>query len=50
MIPRRLVLCAAAASALLLVAGCDRVPGLGGGKPAFQAIDITGAEYGRERR
>ena len=48
MIPRRLVLCAAAASALLLVAGCDRVPGLGGGKPAFQAIDITGAEYGRE--
>ncbi|MCU0928440.1 MAG: SCO family protein [Burkholderiaceae bacterium] len=42
---RRSLLVAAAA---LLVAGCDRVPGLGGGKPAFKAIDLTGAEYGRE--
>ncbi len=45
---RRFVLCTAAASALLLATGCDRVPGLGGGKPTFQGIDITGAEYGRE--
>ncbi|NWG74955.1 MAG: SCO family protein [Rubrivivax sp.] len=38
-----------AAGAALVVAGCDRVPGLGGGsKPAFKAIDLTGAEYGRE--
>lgn len=38
-----------AAAAVLALAGCDRVPGLGGGsKPAFKAIDLTGAEYGRE--
>ena len=38
-----------AAGAALALAGCDRVPGLGGGsKPAFKAIDLTGAEYGRE--
>ncbi len=43
---RRALLAAAAA---LVLAGCDRVPGLGGGsKPAFKAIDLTGAEYGRE--
>ncbi len=38
----------AVAAALALTAGCDRVPGLGGSKPAFKAIDLTGAEYGRE--
>ena len=38
-----------AAAAALVLAGCDRVPGLGGGsKPAFKAIDLTGAEYGRD--
>ena len=38
-----------AAAAALVLAGCDRVPGLGGGsRPAFKAIDLTGAEYGRD--
>jgi protein SCO1/2 len=46
---RRAWLAAATASAVLLATGCDRLPGLGSGdKPAFKAIDITGADYGRE--
>lgn len=28
-----------------MLAGCDKL--MGGGKPAFKAIDITGADYGR---
>ena len=40
------------AATALWLAGCDRLPGLGGrggaAKPAFKGIDITGAEYGRE--
>lgn len=42
---RRLLLLAAAAS--LPLAGCDRFAP-GGGKPAFKAVDITGAEYARQ--
>ena len=42
-IPARRALLLAAAAAL---AGCDGVL-LGGSKPAFKAIDITGAEYAR---
>jgi protein SCO1/2 len=38
-----------AAGAVLALAGCDRVPGLGGGgKAVFKGVDITGASYGRE--
>lgn len=40
---RRLILAAGAASALL--AACDR---LGGGKPQFQGVDITGADFGQQ--
>jgi protein SCO1/2 len=36
-----------AVAAALGLAGCDRIPGLGS-KPAFRAVDITGAEYARE--
>ena len=43
MITRRLVLCAAAGTAL---AGCDKLTG--GAKPAFKGIDISGAEYGQQ--
>ena len=35
------------ASAVVLLAGCDWMPGFGD-KPSFKAIDITGAEYARE--
>jgi protein SCO1/2 len=35
------------ASAVVLLAGCDWMPGFGD-KPAFKGIDITGAEYARE--
>jgi len=42
MTTRRLWLLGAAA----LITGCDKLPGLSGGKPGFKAIDITGAEYG----
>jgi len=42
MTTRRLWLFGAAA----LITGCDKIPGLSGGKPGFKAIDITGAEYG----
>jgi protein SCO1/2 len=37
-----------AAAGLLLLAGCDKLPTAGGSKPAFKAVDITGAEYARE--
>ncbi|HET9643308.1 MAG TPA: SCO family protein [Burkholderiaceae bacterium] len=40
--PRRAVLLAS----LILLAGCDRLPG-GGGNPGFQSVDITGADYAR---
>ncbi|GAB1390483.1 MAG: hypothetical protein AMXMBFR78_23640 [Rubrivivax sp.] len=40
---RRLILAAAAATPLL--AACDR---LGGGKPQFQGVDITGADYAQQ--
>lgn len=40
---RRALLAAMPAAALL--AACDRLPG--GDKPAFKAVDITGAEYAR---
>ena len=33
------------AAATLTVVGCDRLPGGGNAKPAFSAIDITGAQY-----
>lgn len=39
---RRLIL---AATATLALAGCDLI---GGGKPAFKAVDISGADYARE--
>lgn len=53
LISRRALSAAAALSALFALAGCDRVPGLAGvagsgGKSSFKAIDITGADYGRE--
>lgn len=41
----KLLLCAALAGTLL--AGCERF-GAAPAKPAFNAVDITGAEYGRE--
>ena len=41
----KLLLCAALAGTLL--AGCDRFSA-SPAKPAFNAVDITGAEYGRE--
>lgn len=45
-IPRRWLLALAAGGALL--AGCDKLmPGGGSAKPAFKAVDITGAEYAR---
>jgi protein SCO1/2 len=40
---RRLILAAAAATPLL--AACDR---LGGGKPAFQGVDISGVDYAQQ--
>jgi len=43
---RRLMFTAAAAAALAL-AGCDKLQPGGGGRPAFKAVDITGAEYAR---
>ncbi len=36
-----------AAAGLLLLAGCDRLPG-GDAKASFKAVDITGAEYARK--
>jgi protein SCO1/2 len=36
-----------AAAGLLLLAGCDRLPG-GDPKASFKAVDITGAEYARK--
>ncbi|WP_119352776.1 SCO family protein [Azohydromonas sediminis] len=53
LISRRAFGVAAALTALFTLAGCDRVPGLAGvagsgGKSSFKAIDITGADYGRE--
>ena len=36
-----------AAAALGLLAGCDKLPGMGA-KPAFKAVDISDAEYARE--
>jgi protein SCO1/2 len=36
-----------AAAGMLLLAGCDRLPG-GAGKANFKAVDITGAEYARK--
>ena len=44
MVHRRLALSATAAALLLPLAACDKAP-LGGGSPAFKAIDITGADY-----
>ena len=41
---RRALALAAGAGAALLLGGCDRL-GIGAGKPAFQGIDITGANY-----
>jgi len=48
-VPRRLFCLASAALALAGMAGCDgKLPGMGGAdKPAFKAVDITGAEYAR---
>ena len=43
---KRLLLCLASAGVLAL-SGCDWMPGHGG-KPAFNAVDITGAEYARQ--
>ena len=38
----------AGTTAALVLSGCDRVlPGGASGKPAFKAVDITGAEYAR---
>ncbi len=48
--PSRRSLLAVGAATVLALAGCDgKLPGLGGGaiKPAFKAVDITGAEYAR---
>jgi len=42
---RRLFVFAACAASLTL-AGCDQLAALGGKKPSFQAVDITGADYG----
>ena len=36
-----------AGTALWLLAGCDKLPGMGD-KASFKAVDITGAEYARE--
>ncbi|MGA0610371.1 SCO family protein [Caldimonas sp. KR1-144] len=46
MILRRTLLAACAASMLVTLAGCDRLAALVDKKPAFQAVDITGADYG----
>lgn len=43
---KRLLLCLVSAGALAL-SGCDWTPGHGG-KPSFNAVDITGAEYARQ--
>ena len=53
LIARRRLAAAAAAMAALALAGCDRAGGLAGesgGAPRtpFKAIDLTGANYGRE--
>lgn len=46
---RRTPILLAAAGALLALSGCDKLREFaGGGKPAFKAIDISGAEYARE--
>jgi protein SCO1/2 len=41
-LPRRSLLL----SSLILLSGCDRLPG-GGGNSSFQSVDITGADYAR---
>ena len=41
------LLCYAVLAGTLVVAGCDRF-GASPAKPAFNAVDITGADYGRE--
>jgi len=49
--PLKLVAAAAALGIALAGAGCDRLPkSLGGSAAAFNAIDITGADYARELR
>ena len=45
--PSRRAWLALAAAGALGLAGCDKLPGGGAGKPAFKAVDITGAEYAR---
>lgn len=45
--PTRRGLLTLAAAAALGLAGCDQLLPGGGGKPAFKAVDITGAEYAR---
>ncbi|TXG79107.1 MAG: SCO family protein, partial [Rhodocyclaceae bacterium] len=41
-------LLAAALAGALALAGCDRFGVSSPAKPAFNAVDITGADYGRE--
>lgn len=43
---KRLFFCVALAG-MLALGGCDWMPGQGG-KPSFNAVDITGADYARE--
>lgn len=37
-----------AATAIVLLAGCDKLAGITADKPSFKAVDITGAEYAKE--
>ena len=52
MVRRRVWLSLGMSAALLSLSGCDKLPGLsaGNGKPSvpFNAVDITGADYGRK--
>lgn len=43
---RRSLMAACAATLVLTLAGCDRLAALTASKPTFQAVDITGADYG----
>ena len=48
MTPRRMFLQACLLSALLALAGCDKLGfDANSGKPSFKGVDITGAEYAR---
>lgn len=43
---RRTLVLAACAASIATLAGCDQLAALGGKKPTFHAVDITGADYG----